>query len=51
MTVYAPIHGSGQEPEVWKLPVEELERPCQRALTPAMQVDRMDEAASFHAET
>jgi hypothetical protein len=51
MTVYAPIHGSGQGPEGWKLPVEELERPGQHALTPAMQVDRTDEAAAFHAET
>jgi len=51
MTAYCLIHGSGQGPEGWKLLVHELEQRGHSVLTPAFEVNRIDQGLIWHAET
>jgi len=51
MTSYCLIHGSGQGPEGWRLLVDELERRGHRVLTPALDLNRLDEGLLCHAGT
>jgi pimeloyl-ACP methyl ester carboxylesterase len=51
MTAYCLIHGSGQGSDGWKLLAHELEQRGHRVLTPAFQVNRIDESLAWHTET
>ena len=45
------MHSSGQGPEGFRLVHEELERRGDRVLTPAFDIARTDQGATFHANT
>ena len=49
MTAYFLIHSSGQGPEGYQLLVDEMERRGHQVLTPALDLDKMDEGLEFHA--
>lgn len=51
MTSYCLIHGSGQGPAGWALVADVLRRRGHRVLTPAFDLDRVDEGITWHAET
>jgi len=51
MTTFCLMHSSGQGPEGWKFLVEELESRGHRALTPAFEVDRVDQGLLYHTDT